>query len=88
MILTIEEAQRILRKVFADTAGDVRIDGSENATASVDNYMPEIVAGVAHVRGKIHAIKMYRSLKDGVGLADAKHYVEEQMTRHNVSNRP
>ena len=52
MILTIEEAQRILRKVFQDTAGDVRIDGSENATASVDNYMPEIVAGVAHVRGK------------------------------------
>ncbi len=88
MILTIQEAERILCKIFEGTARDVKIGADGGNPPSLDLYMPEIVAGVAHIKGKIHAIKMYRYIRPGTGLADAKHYVEDVMARHGITSTP
>ena len=90
MTLTIQEAQNLLGKVFADTLpagssvivspGITSAATGPEVTLSLNTFhqMLEIVVG--NPSNKIQAIKFYRDATS-VGLAEAKQYVEDLMAK-------
>lgn len=87
MKITITEAENILSRVFSNEIGPgkVEIESDPNANirhTSEDFYitkttMDRILKAMGRQGLKIEAIRSYREIVAGVGLADAKNYIEK-----------
>lgn len=86
MVLTLSEAEKILRRVFSEEieGSTLSIEGAitnPNVTGPAvqmraDTFDRVMVLLSREPRFKIDAIKLYREVHPGVGLAEAKDYVE------------
>jgi len=79
MILTIQEAESLLNKIFKDDLGgsSVKIEAVSLPTTGVPKHaMDLLLRSMCGRNEKIAAIKLYREFNPGSGLADAKQYVE------------
>lgn len=86
MVLTITEAEKILRRVFSEEieGSTLTIEGAitnPNVTGPAvqmraDTFDRVMTLLSKEPRFKIDAIKLYREVRPGTGLADAKEYVE------------
>jgi len=91
MKLTISEAENILSRVFSQEIGNgkVEIESTGDAENMIrhtnsDYYISrETLIRMLKAMGrqglKIEAIKLYREIVPGTGLADAKSYIENLM---------
>lgn len=87
MRLTLAEAENILGKVFSSEigAGKVEIESSDGIRHTNSDFyisqdtLDRVIKSMARQGLKIEAIKLYREVVPGTGLADAKNYVESLM---------
>jgi ribosomal protein L7/L12 len=89
MKLTIKEAEGILSKVFSTEIGQGGVQIEPNSDDEIrhtnsDFYISEttlnrVLGSMARQGLKIEAIKLYREVVSGSGLAAAKSYIENLM---------
>jgi len=87
MKLTINEAENILSRVFSSEIGNGKVEIESTGDAAIrhtnsDYYISQLTLDrVLKAMGrqglKIEAIKLYREVVPGMGLADAKSYIEK-----------